>query len=89
MQAKYQVLALSEIQSSQPNAPRAWTRRALQVFTGKVAGQVTFYAPREELEALQVGYYLVDIEEGQGDRGAIEFRIVKVQPVAANQKAVA
>lgn len=89
MQAKYQVLALGDIQASGPTSPRPWTRRALQVFTGKIAGQITYYAPREELELLQHGHYMVDIEEGQGDRGAIEYRITKVTPVIAPQRAAA
>ena len=81
-QIKFQVLAIGEYQTGKGRTGTDWHRRSLQVFIGQVAGQIPYYATKEELDALKDGMYTAEVEPTQGDRGAIEFRISKVQQIA-------
>lgn len=80
-QLKIQVLAIGKIETGKGRTGADWYRRSLQCFTGEIVGQIPYYASEEELNALNAGWHMIDVEARAGDRGRLEFAIGKVTPV--------
>lgn len=78
---KIVVLKVGDIEESPETSRRKWFRRFLQVFDGDLAGQHAIYAPKkEDLEVLQKGEYLADVESAHGDFANLEYRLTNLRP---------
>ena len=80
-QIKLQVLAIGQLDTGTSRTGQAWFRRSLQCFTGDVVGQIPYYAEKDELEKMQAGYYMAELEGRAGDRGRLEYVLGKLTPV--------
>ena len=86
-QIKIQVLSIGELQSGKSSGsnPREWFRRSLQCFTGQVVGNIPYYAEKDELEAMNAGEYMFNLEARAGDRGRLEYVLGSAQSVTRPQ----
>ena len=82
-QIKLQVLAIGQLESGKRTGQTGgeWNRRQLQCFTGTVVGQIPYYADKDELESMNVGEYLFELDARAGDRGRLEYVLGRATPV--------
>lgn len=84
-QIKLHVLAIGAIDTGLSRSGQPWFRRSLQCFTGDVVGQIPYYAPKDELEIMQAGYYMAELQGRAGDRGRLEYVLGKLTPATPTQ----
>lgn len=77
-----QVLAIDEVYTGKSAQGRVYNRLQLQVFDGRVAGNISLYDDDvEKLKKYKPGYYAAELGLRAGQRGSIDISIIELTPV--------